>query len=523
MRRRPVLASAALAATGLLTAATVWTSTTAPAAPPNNPPYRMSEDVLWTEDFESVANPVLFTHNVPKGWTNQIPQGVTGEERWRGWTLTDIRNWSWAVEGPAERHYFTRGSGQVAVVESERQRTAGAERLNTALVSPQIDVKKQSNLVLSFDSHYKQGKAGQTATVEVSYDGGPKQTVRTLDRTTFSNRETIDLQVPQGAKKAQFTWSYHNGFNDFWWAIDDIKLATPLGEPTGKPVNIDVLSDVQGGLSHYTSAISQLNAMPDRASAVVFNGDTVDNGSQALYDEYKAVHDATPHASGKEIYSAGNHEFYGPEGSDVYLQRFLTQLAKTDKHYQEHVVEGVPVLVIGTEFYDDVASGGKEPFVTMTDAQLQWLDQRLAYWHSQGKPVLLASHQLLPQTVSASHSPWYNDYNQLEQLSTILGKYDNIVMFTSHSHWSLELNDWWGQYQVPGTGNPQGFPVVNTGALLNAYVPDGDKDETRLDGEHASGLRVKVYPDRVRVEAWDFIAQKMIKSVDFPVLTKKGN
>ncbi|WJY90516.1 hypothetical protein [Corynebacterium confusum] len=60
--------------------------------------------------------------------------------------------------------------------------------------------------------------------------------------------------------------------------------------------------------------------------------------------------------------------------------------------------------------------------------------------------------------------------------------------------------------------------MVNTGATLNEYLPDGDHDEeiVKEKDEASSGLRVKVYPDRVRVEAWDFKAGKMMKFQDFP-------
>lgn len=77
-------------------------------------------------------------------------------------------------------------------------------------------------------------------------------------------------------------------------------------------------------------------------------------------------------------------------------------------------------------------------------------------------------------------------------------------------------------------GTPQGaigFPVVNTGAILDEYVPDGDHDEEIVDDKAATGLRVKVYDDRIRVEAWDFKdghgpanpegEAKMIKYQDF--------
>ena len=109
--------------------------------------------------------------------------------------------------------------------------------------------------------------------------------------------------------------------------------------------------------------------------------------------------------------------------------------------------------------------------------------------------------------------------DSLEALSNVVNKYNNIVWFSSHSHSSLRQNNWWGTRRYDGTGEAgrTGFPVVNTGAILNEYLPDGDNDEKIIkEKEEAStGLRVKVYADRVRVEAWYFKSGDMIKYQDF--------
>ena len=126
-----------------------------------------------------------------------------------------------------------------------------------------------------------------------------------------------------------------------------------------------------------------------------------------------------------------------------------------------------------------------------------------------------------------SHSAWYqNDFEDQQALSNVLSKYNDVVAFTSHSHASLYQNNWWGTRRYDGTQEGAiGFPVVNTGAILNEYMPDGDHDEEIVDEQAASGLRVKIYDDRVRVEAWDFKAghsatnpegtTKLIKYQDF--------
>ena len=190
-------------------------------------------------------------------------------------------------------------------------------------------------------------------------------------------------------------------------------------------------------------------------------------------------------------------------------------------------VNGTPLISINTEYYSDVDRGGKEPFQRISAEQLKWLDERLAHWDKQGVTALVFTHPLLPGTVSMSHSAWYqNDFEDEQAISDVLSKYNDIVAFTSHSHSSLKQNNWWGTRRYDGT--PQGaigFPVVNTGAILNEYLPDGDHDEEIVDDKAATGLRVKVYDDRIRVEAWDFKdghsltnpqgEAKMIKYQDF--------
>lgn len=46
-----------------------------------------------------------------------------------------------------------------------------------------------------------------------------------------------------------------------------------------------------------------------------------------------------------------------------------------------------------------------------------------------------------------------------------------------------------------------GFPVVNTGRILNEYMPYSDHDEGIVDRNVATGLHVNIYDACIRVEA----------------------
>ena len=481
---------------------------------------------LYFESFDEVRNPAHFTHTLPQGWAQDVTGVTSGEARWNGWTLSDMRHWTWAA-GTDQRHYFTQGHDQFAIIDSKQQRLAERDAMDATMTTAPIDVAGQTTVALEYDQHYRQGKQGQRAQVAVQFDGGEPEVVDTLTQDRYSSHEYVELKVPAGARTMQVTFSYLGGNDDYWWAVDNVAVRAPF-DPVGEEPSaiIDVISDTQDDPEDYKLAVRRLNAMPDKANALVINGDLVDNGGQEQWDKFLAAREEVTHDSGVELWTIGNHEMYGPETSEVHLQRFL-QYSHQDTPWNEVVVNGTPMISINTEYYSDTDRDGKEPFQRISEEQLQWLDERLAHWDAEGVTALVFTHPLLPGTVSMSHSAWYqNDFEDEEAVSDVLSKYNDVVAFTSHSHSSLRQNNWWGTRRYDGT--PQGaigFPVVNTGAILNEYMPDGDNDEDIVDEKAATGLRVKIYDDRVRVEAWDFKdghsllnpegEAKMIKYQDF--------
>lgn len=521
MTRRTATCAALLTAAALAAHTALPALAAQPVALPDSArPY------LYFESFDEVRNPAHFTHTLPQGWAQDVTGVTSGEARWNGWTLSDVRHWTWAA-GTDQRHYFTQGHDQFAIIDSKQQRLAERDAMDAKMTTAPIDVAGQTTVALEYDQHYRQGKQGQRAQVAVQFDGGEPEVVDTLTQDRYSSHEYVELDVPQGARTMQVTFSYLGGNDDYWWAVDNVAVRAPFDSVEEEPsAIIDVISDTQDDPEDYKLAVRRLNAMRDKANALVINGDLVDNGGQEQWDTFLAAREEVTHDSGVELWTIGNHEMYGPESSEAHLNRFL-EYSGQEKPWNEVVVNGTPMISINTEYYSDVDRDGKEPFQRISEEQLQWLDERLAHWDAQGVTALVFTHPLLPGTVSMSHSAWYqNDFEDEEAVSDVLSKYNDVVAFTSHSHSSLRQNNWWGTRRYDGT--PQGaigFPVVNTGAILNEYMPDGDNDEEIVDHKAATGLRVKVYQDRVRVEAWDFKQghsllnpegeAKMIKYQDF--------
>ncbi|GAA1643519.1 metallophosphoesterase [Georgenia ruanii] len=524
--RRAVLSVGALAAATAL--GSVGLGGTAAAAPRGGRGRGPKAGVLFSESFDDVVRPTGYTHEAPKGWTTEAHGFRTGEGRWAGWTFTGVRDWTWAA-GTDQRHYFTGGFGTFAVIESEHHRLdqESADTLNASLTTPKISLRGEDEIELAFDSHYRQGRPEQSAAVTASFDGGAAQDLVVYRADKYSSHEQLRVQVPAGASSVRFSWEYRNGHNDRWWAIDNIEVRVPLPAlpaDSAPLVTIDVVSDIHVSDSHdrYDRVVEQLNAMTLQAGALVINGDAVELGLQAHYDALAAALAGNPHRSGNVLLTVGNHEMLGAEGSDVYLARYL-KVAGESTPYFERVVDGVPLIVVGTEYFGDREREGREPYNNFSDAQLAWLDGRLAHWRNKGQVVLLFNHFPLPYTVSQTHSSWeQNNYEDIDAFNAVVGKYTNILMFTGHTHDDLNLNDWWGTYRVADPKNPAGFPVVNTGAVLNAYVPDGDVDTARVDGDQSTGLRVHLFDDRIRVEAHDFVARGPIKFHDFALSALAG-
>ncbi|MFF8811741.1 metallophosphoesterase family protein [Streptomyces pactum] len=304
------------------------------------------------------------------------------------------------------------------------------------------------------------------------------------------------------------------------------------GRGGGKAVTIDVVSDIQGDTGDFGRALDQMRGLPGSSSALVVNGDITNRGYPHEYAEVRATLDAHPHP-GRTFFTIGNHEFYVPKYCDPgklcqgtwpngtpesrLFQNFY-DFTGLDKVYYERVVDGVPMLMLGTEKYMKYHDATKWDEVWMSDEQLNWLASRLEHWERQGKPVLVFSHHVLPDTVSGTRNRLYSgDYLQANRLLKILGRHEDAVLFTSHTHWDLGLSDWAVRKVVPGTGNLRGFTVVNTGAVQTQWTDDGKGGETALSGMENSGLRVTVGKKEIVVKARDYLRDRWVKELRIPL------
>ena len=161
-----------------------------------------------------------------------------------GWTFMDPVSWD-ATAGQ-ERAQFKKGQGVIAVADSDEYDDKADAKFDAWLSTPEIDITGAGagTLVLSYDSSWRQEP--QTGSVTVSYDGGAEIEILSLDgNNADALNETVELELknPSGAKSAVISWNYQ-GYNNWWWAIDNVKV---YGEEKGNtaPVVADQSVDVE--------------------------------------------------------------------------------------------------------------------------------------------------------------------------------------------------------------------------------------------------------------------------------------
>lgn len=444
----------------------------------------------------------------PQRWFD----GIESTERWQfpasGWEQTTLAQVVDA-SGVDRRQAFTRASGKIAVADASK--TA----VDSVLKTRPIRVTSRDALELRFDSHYRKRGGAQRAAVTAVFDTGQRVA---LNEWTTKDQESaqprLPFTVPAGAKAMTLEFGFTADAGAGSWMIDDVVIVKPLPAlaADAQPVAaVDVISDIQGATARLRDqTLPGLRSLSPKASTIVANGDLTSNGTATQYDDYFAAFNA---GGGKDystrISTIGNHEYYGSDGVPAYVKRFLDKTSMREVGGQgglwgEQLVDGqLPLIWLGSEGH--VYHGGGGPFVDLSDQQFTWLSERLAYWKSQGKPVLLMTHHVFNNSVSGTYAKFYQgDYGaDTERIEALLAQYSNVTALTSHTHWSPELNDWSVEQRFDPT-TASGPTIVNTAAVTTQYGPSGDWNETAVGGADPIGLRVGLYQDRLRVTAYYF-------------------
>ncbi len=235
-----------------------------------------ADTVLFEEDFEGVPLKASIMEQVkddnvwsgtpPQGWeiTNENPKDL-GMPEWRTWAIVDLEWWTRTAEDQ-RRSEFTgvhndgKGIGNGAVSDPDEWddwegngNPDAISRWNGHLITPPINIKgaARKSLILTLDSSWRPEDT-QTAEITVSFDGGAEErilffqsvgidagahtlvTIPTLkmDEEDIKDgeqiNESLEIPIDNPANAAEMVISFGviDAQNDWWWAIDNIKLVS---------------------------------------------------------------------------------------------------------------------------------------------------------------------------------------------------------------------------------------------------------------------------------------------------------
>lgn len=225
-----------------------------------------SAATLSFTDFEGLTlNPFVSPTETGKGdgtdWTDTLPAGwsmtfngpIGNPVEFQGWRVMDVDSWI-ATEGNQDRGTWTRGGvgarGSVLVADGDAY--DDGTNIDTGLMStfartPAVDLSglEPGSVTISFDSFWR-NETTQMGRLSVSYDGGGTfETLKTYDSAALADGlvidEHLDIAVNNpGAGSMVFEFAYTDASNDWWWAIDNIRIAA-LAIPEPSAVTLGLL------------------------------------------------------------------------------------------------------------------------------------------------------------------------------------------------------------------------------------------------------------------------------------------
>jgi len=227
----------------------------ATAATPVGPILLLDEDfesvVLGTSVQESAGTEDVWTDTPPEGWIvdeSGVPgigdPTTDGVTEWAGWAFANKE--FWINTDHQRREEFTLGQGTVAVADGDEW--DDADRISTPIAddpydtwlsTPAIDISgtQAGTVQLTFDSSWRpefDDSYHQTANITASFNGAEPIVVllwesdssspNFKDDNSTNETITVDLNNPPWATSVVLTFGYFDAGNDWWWAIDNIKV-----------------------------------------------------------------------------------------------------------------------------------------------------------------------------------------------------------------------------------------------------------------------------------------------------------
>lgn len=275
--------------------------------------------------------------------------------------------------------------------------------------------------------------------------------------------------------------------------------------PSNYQYSFNVITDLhvstyfQNFNAHLKMALLDIASNASNSKGIFTVGDNVNKTSE---DEYKLlnqfVNENTFSYSPKIYYTLGNHDYMYLSSFDTAINQFK-QYTQMENAYYSVTINDNHFIVLGS---DSLKGEGE-----MSDEQLSFLENKLKEINKD-EYVFIFLHQPLKNTVSGSlydemGQIWYGFTNQDEKIRSLISPYKNAILFTGHTHWSLN------SYKPVLFGNKQTNSFVNC-ASVGYLWSDDDK---QIEG--SEGIYVDVYEDYLLIKGREFSDKQWISNAMF--------
>ena len=252
--------------------------------------------------------------------------------------------------------------------------------------------------------------------------------------------------------------------------------------------DLHITSSKAHHVTHLKAALNDVKELGGY-SAIFTTGDNTDTGSAAEWDLLlKTVNsvEGIPDI----YYALGNHDMVYGSGHAYQVNLFKQKTGMPDQYYSVEL-NGIRHIVLGSDIAT-TAGGINKP-------QLDWLRSELSKC-DKSKPTFIFLHQPLKETVSGTLyskdnviQDWFGVTNAEKDIRAMLKEFPNAILFTGHTHWSLESL----QPILAGYGDDATF--VNCASV--GYLWD-DIDSATAGSQ---GYFVEVYEDYILLRGREFV------------------
>ncbi len=278
---------------------------------------------------------------------------------------------------------------------------------------------------------------------------------------------------------------------------------------------LQVMSDIHLNASddhlhnrHFAQALADIRSLSPDSMGIFINGDIADHGLTSEYEAFNRLIAQAGDGLPAVLCSIGNHDFSGGLSAKGQIQRFLKGTGNSSETvWFDTWIGGYHFVFLGGE-----AAG---LYADLSETQLTWLNETLAKDRAEGRPTFLFLHQGLMDTVAGTFQ--YQDWHgvkQSDRLHSILKQYPEVVLFSGHSHWTME-----SEHTVKPADSK--LPAVVSTASC-AYLWDDDCMATNVGIVGSEGYYLYLYEDYLIIRGRSYDRGEWIGSAQF-VLSLKSS